>query len=439
MGITKASLATDSWLSAASFQETTRVLTEAAIESRVDGLLGLKENIIIGKLIPAGTGMEVYRDIETEAPDYQPMEFYSSDAEDAAEWLAEHLRRLHPRLRRRRRLPRPKRRDRPWPTVVDRRSARPRLPTRARLAAACETQIAGGGHGQVGSRGTGRAHRARPAVRDGRARDPRRADCAPGRTRRRRCGPCSTCRRCTATSRSSSTRTSGITFDEHYRAGVDARAPARSTTTASQKGDRVAIAMRNFPEWLVAFWGAAVGRRHRRAAERVVDRAGARVRPRRTPGRRCSIVDDERAAAAAPVQRLRLAGRHRGSSEHPLHGRRRWRATTCSATCPRDVTPPDVAARARGRRHDLLHVRHDRVPEGRARHPPQHLHERDVARVRRVYASARKARGRRRCRTPARWRRAPPSSRRCSARAAVPRHRLPRHHAGPISVRRRSS
>ena len=54
MGITKASLATDSWLSAASFQETTRVLTEAAIESKSDSLLGLKENIIIGKLIPAG-------------------------------------------------------------------------------------------------------------------------------------------------------------------------------------------------------------------------------------------------------------------------------------------------------------------------------------------------------------------------------------------------
>jgi DNA-directed RNA polymerase subunit beta' len=87
MGITKASLATDSWLSAASFQETTRVLTEAAIESRSDGLLGLKENIIIGKLIPAGTGMEVYRAVDTEAPDYQPMQFYSSDA-DAAEWLA---------------------------------------------------------------------------------------------------------------------------------------------------------------------------------------------------------------------------------------------------------------------------------------------------------------------------------------------------------------
>ena len=56
MGITKASLATDSWLSAASFQETTRVLTEAAIEGRSDGLEGLKENVIIGKLIPAGTG-----------------------------------------------------------------------------------------------------------------------------------------------------------------------------------------------------------------------------------------------------------------------------------------------------------------------------------------------------------------------------------------------
>jgi DNA-directed RNA polymerase subunit beta' len=89
MGITKASLATDSWLSAASFQETTRVLTEAAIESRSDGLNGLKENIIIGKLIPAGTGMEEYRDIATEAPEYQPMEFWSSEREDQgiAEWL----------------------------------------------------------------------------------------------------------------------------------------------------------------------------------------------------------------------------------------------------------------------------------------------------------------------------------------------------------------
>jgi DNA-directed RNA polymerase subunit beta' len=89
MGITKASLATDSWLSAASFQETTRVLTEAAIESKSDGLNGLKENIIIGKLIPAGTGMEEYNDIGTEAPEYKPMEFWSSEREDQgiAEWL----------------------------------------------------------------------------------------------------------------------------------------------------------------------------------------------------------------------------------------------------------------------------------------------------------------------------------------------------------------
>ena len=89
MGITKASLATDSWLSAASFQETTRVLTEAAIESRSDGLNGLKENIIIGKLIPAGTGMEEYRDINTSAPEYQPMEYWTSEQEDQgiAEWL----------------------------------------------------------------------------------------------------------------------------------------------------------------------------------------------------------------------------------------------------------------------------------------------------------------------------------------------------------------
>ena len=64
MGITKASLATESWLSAASFQETTRVLTEAAIDGRGDNLLGLKENIIIGKLIPAGTGMMRYREFD---------------------------------------------------------------------------------------------------------------------------------------------------------------------------------------------------------------------------------------------------------------------------------------------------------------------------------------------------------------------------------------
>jgi DNA-directed RNA polymerase subunit beta' len=66
MGITKASLATDSWLSAASFQETTRVLTDAAMNSKSDPLLGLKENVILGKLIPAGTGMPVYADIAVE-------------------------------------------------------------------------------------------------------------------------------------------------------------------------------------------------------------------------------------------------------------------------------------------------------------------------------------------------------------------------------------
>ena len=66
MGITKASLATESWLSAASFQETTRVLTDAAIHAKSDSLLGLKENVIIGKLIPAGTGMQVYRNVRVE-------------------------------------------------------------------------------------------------------------------------------------------------------------------------------------------------------------------------------------------------------------------------------------------------------------------------------------------------------------------------------------
>ncbi len=64
LGITKASLATESFLSAASFQETTRVLTEAAIKGKVDSLIGLKENVILGKLIPAGTGMKRYKDLK---------------------------------------------------------------------------------------------------------------------------------------------------------------------------------------------------------------------------------------------------------------------------------------------------------------------------------------------------------------------------------------
>ncbi|HZN15621.1 MAG TPA: DNA-directed RNA polymerase subunit beta' [Acidimicrobiales bacterium] len=90
MGITKASLATDSWLSAASFQETTRVLTEAAIEGKSDQLFGLKENIIIGKLIPAGTGVTRYREVGMDAPDAEPLTFWSSDADeqDPAAWLA---------------------------------------------------------------------------------------------------------------------------------------------------------------------------------------------------------------------------------------------------------------------------------------------------------------------------------------------------------------
>ena len=66
LGITKAALATDSFLSAASFQETTRVLTDAAIKGKIDPLVGLKENVIIGKLIPAGTGVPKYRDIDIE-------------------------------------------------------------------------------------------------------------------------------------------------------------------------------------------------------------------------------------------------------------------------------------------------------------------------------------------------------------------------------------
>ena len=75
LGITKASLATESWLSAASFQETTRVLTDASIKGKVDDLKGLKENIIIGKLIPAGTGLKTYNDVE--------IDYETKEAEDA--------------------------------------------------------------------------------------------------------------------------------------------------------------------------------------------------------------------------------------------------------------------------------------------------------------------------------------------------------------------
>jgi DNA-directed RNA polymerase subunit beta' len=70
MGITKASLATDSFLSAASFQETARVLTDAAIEGKVDSLAGLKENVIIGKLIPAATGLPRYRQLTVAVEGY---------------------------------------------------------------------------------------------------------------------------------------------------------------------------------------------------------------------------------------------------------------------------------------------------------------------------------------------------------------------------------
>ena len=72
LGITKAALATDSFLSAASFQETTKVLTEAAIKGKVDHLIGLKENVIIGKLIPAGTGMKRYSEVRLDTTMPEP-------------------------------------------------------------------------------------------------------------------------------------------------------------------------------------------------------------------------------------------------------------------------------------------------------------------------------------------------------------------------------
>lgn len=79
LGITKASLATNSFLSAASFQETTKVLTEAAIKGKIDPLIGLKENVIIGKLIPAGTGMKRYRDLTLDSELYAEAEFDFED------------------------------------------------------------------------------------------------------------------------------------------------------------------------------------------------------------------------------------------------------------------------------------------------------------------------------------------------------------------------
>ena len=82
LGITKASLATNSFLSAASFQETTKVLTEAAIKGKIDPLIGLKENVILGKLIPAGTGMKRYGNIKLNTDYNQEIEEQTEDFGD---------------------------------------------------------------------------------------------------------------------------------------------------------------------------------------------------------------------------------------------------------------------------------------------------------------------------------------------------------------------
>jgi DNA-directed RNA polymerase subunit beta' len=86
MGITKASLATESWLSAASFQETTKVLTDAAIQGKSDSLVGLKENVILGKLIPAGTGLERYRNIRVEPTEEAKAQAYSMVGYDSFDY-----------------------------------------------------------------------------------------------------------------------------------------------------------------------------------------------------------------------------------------------------------------------------------------------------------------------------------------------------------------
>ena len=83
LGITKASLATNSFISAASFQETTRVLTEAAVTGKKDGLRGLKENVVVGRLIPAGTGMDFHDKLKTKLPDSDEYTLSSEDLEAA--------------------------------------------------------------------------------------------------------------------------------------------------------------------------------------------------------------------------------------------------------------------------------------------------------------------------------------------------------------------
>ncbi len=91
LGITKASLETESFLSAASFQETTRVLTDAAVKGKVDKLMGLKENVIIGKLIPAGTGMTRYNDVDIKAENELELEVDNELSRPIEEELHEEL------------------------------------------------------------------------------------------------------------------------------------------------------------------------------------------------------------------------------------------------------------------------------------------------------------------------------------------------------------
>ena len=91
LGITKASLETESFLSAASFQETTRVLTDAAVKGKVDKLMGLKENVIIGKLIPAGTGMPRYNDVDIKAENELELEVDNELSRPIEEELHEEL------------------------------------------------------------------------------------------------------------------------------------------------------------------------------------------------------------------------------------------------------------------------------------------------------------------------------------------------------------
>ncbi len=202
------------------------------------------------------------------------------------------------------------------------------------------------------------AHGPRPDLRDGRGRHPRRPDPHLEERAARPCAACSTCPPPTATPPSSSTRTSGSSFAEHHRMASTLAHRLRDTFGV-EKGDRVAIVMRNIPEWIIAFWGATLAGADRRAAERMVERRGAALRPRGL--RLQGGLRRHRAGRAHPLlpRRARHPQGHRGRRRAPDRDRRRplavyeppggappipeWPFALALGTVDEAATPPDVA------------------------------------------------------------------------------------------------